>query len=96
MHDFDLGLLPGVCYPKRSYSPLFNFLSDLNGAYTHLESRSNLFECDCFATLGVKGGIGPKGNKGPRGLSGDEGPQGQNGRKGPKGRKPTCCRIERN
>ena len=30
LHDFDVGLrvLMRVCYPKRSYSPLFNFLSD--------------------------------------------------------------------
>ena len=34
MHGFDIGLLMKVCYPKRSYSPLSNFLSDLwNGAY---------------------------------------------------------------
>ena len=33
LHDFDVGLLM-VCYPKRSSSPLSDFLSDLiNGAY---------------------------------------------------------------
>ena len=33
-HDFDVGLLMRVCYPKRSYNPLSNFLSQLiDGAY---------------------------------------------------------------
>ena len=34
MHNFEVRLLIRVCYLKRSYSPLSNFLSDLwNGAY---------------------------------------------------------------
>ena len=27
LHDFDVGLLMRICYPKRSYSPSSNFLS---------------------------------------------------------------------
>ena len=44
LHDFDVGLVRTVRYPKRSYSPLPNFL-------TNLESRSNL-----FFPLGVSAG----------------------------------------
>ena len=35
LHDFDLGLLVRVCYPKRSSSPVSNFPFDLiNGAWS--------------------------------------------------------------
>ena len=29
LHDFDVGLLMRVCYPKRLYNPLSYFLADL-------------------------------------------------------------------
>ena len=42
MHDFDEGLLMRVSYPKRSSSPLSNFLPGLiNGALLIWKSRSN-------------------------------------------------------